>query len=59
MPSCHTRNTCEQIAQVVEPDPTALQLWAFALIFLAAPSIVGWLMGAWAFKTWPFEKPWG
>jgi hypothetical protein len=59
MPSCHTRNTCEQIAEYVGPEPTGLQLLVFIAIFIAVPSVLGWLMGAWAFKTWPFEKPWG
>lgn len=63
MPSCHTpsrENLPHCIDQIslagLSPEPTALQLTTFLVIVLGGAALVGWLAGASAFRTWPFNS---
>ena len=56
MPSCHTRNTCDAVLSATTPDLTPFQLAIFLFVVFGVPALIGWLVGAHTFKTFPFNS---
>jgi len=63
MPSCYTpsrKNLPHCVDQIslegLGPEPSVWFLIAFLIVLVGGAILVGYLAGAWAYRTWPFES---